>query len=659
MLELSSIELRYIVNHINDKLLDGYYVSQISGITKDSFTIKLHHSVHADIILMISVKGIWISKIGFRQLEENNFVKNMKKELERSRILTLGQLDSERIINIKFADYDGNIRLLICEFFGNGNIILCDEKMNIISILTPLEVRHRLLRVGMMYVPPPSRGLDVFQISYSDIISEVKEENTNLDVARWLGRIFSFPKKFSEEILSRSNIQCKKIRELSEAELRRIFANIQGLIDEVLDDTKHEPVIILDEENNPIIASHRKLSNMKDLNVCSTNSFMDAIDRVLTNEIMNIGKKIFTHEIDKKVVILEHDLIEQDKAKQQVLAKSDSIRKLALELMQISSSSILDLESLLKKYSGKILLEKGKKYLQIMDEQIPLEANIPKVSSQLYARAKELERGGEKIDTLRSKILTEINDLKKRTSIAEKNLKFKRQKSREWFERYRWFLTSGGLLVIGGRDASSNSAIIRKHMTDQDIVFHAEIHGSPFFLIKNLNSTSNSIEQDDQNILETATATISFSRAWREGLSTADAYWVFPDQVKKGAPTGQFLPKGSFVIEGKRNYIKGINLKLAFGVFKEQDSYNMICGPQNSVKIKSIIYVILLPGGIDAMNAAKKLKTELIKNLDKINNEKNDTLIEFLKQTSVDDIIRLLPPGKMKLFSIEKGDKYI
>ncbi len=83
MLELSSIELRYIVNHINDKLLDGYYVSQISGITKDSFTIKLHHSDHPDIILMISVKGIWISKIGFRQLEENNFVKNMKKELER------------------------------------------------------------------------------------------------------------------------------------------------------------------------------------------------------------------------------------------------------------------------------------------------------------------------------------------------------------------------------------------------------------------------------------------------------------------------------------------------------------------------------------------------------------------------------------------------
>jgi predicted ribosome quality control (RQC) complex YloA/Tae2 family protein len=128
MLELSSIELRYIVNHINDKLLDGYYVSQISGITKDSFTIKLHHSDHPDIILMISVKGIWISKIGFRQLEENNFVKNMKKELERSRILTLEQLDSERIINIKFADYDGNIRLLICEFFGNGHIILCDEK---------------------------------------------------------------------------------------------------------------------------------------------------------------------------------------------------------------------------------------------------------------------------------------------------------------------------------------------------------------------------------------------------------------------------------------------------------------------------------------------------------------------------------------------------
>jgi predicted ribosome quality control (RQC) complex YloA/Tae2 family protein len=98
-------------------------------------------------------------------------------------------------------------------------------------------------------------------------------------------------------------------------------------------------------------------------------------------------------------------------------------------------------------------------------------------------------------------------------------------------------------------------------MTENDIVFHAEIHGSPFFLLKNARNNENS-----DSIEETAQATVSFSRAWKDGLSSADAYWVFPNQVKKGAPTGQYLPKGSFVIEGKRNFCRGIELKLAIGL---------------------------------------------------------------------------------------------
>jgi len=32
------------------------------------------------------------------------------------------------------------------------------------------------------------------------------------------------------------------------------------------------------------------------------------------------------------------------------------------------------------------------------------------------------------------------------------------------------------------------------------------------------------------------------------------AYWIHPDQVKKSAPSGEFLPKGSFTIEGQRNF---------------------------------------------------------------------------------------------------------
>jgi len=654
--ELSSIELRYIVNCVNSKLITigGYYLSQVHGITKDSLALKFHHSIERDILLIISTKGMWITKMVFKQVEENELVRNAKKEIERSRIISLEQLDSERIAIFKFEHPDSTIRYLICEFFGQGNIIICDESMKILSILNSLEVRHRTLRIGLKYSQPPSKGLDIFKISIEKFESQYQDETRNLEISKWLGRSFSLPKKFVEEILFRGNTNNnKKIKELTRDNLLSIFTNTKKIVEEVICENKHSPIVILDTNNVPFDASHLPLKTMENLIIKPMDSFMDALDEVLCNDLITIGKRLHTIELDNKLSILEHDLSEQDKAKQKVLAKSTTIRKLASDLMNISSSNPIELDNLLNKHSSKLILEKGKKYLAIGEEQIQFEENVRKVSSLLYGRAKEMERGSETIDKARLKILDEITELKRKTNIAEKKIDVKEQKSKEWFERYRWFITSDGLLVIGGRDASSNSAIIRKHMTEQDVVFHAEIHGSPFFLVKNIGINEEEINQNSQSLLEGAIATVSFSRGWKDGLSSADAYWVYPNQVKKGAPTGQFLPKGSFVIEGKRNFIKGLELKLSIGVTKENDNYKIICGPVESIKSKSIIHSILLPGTLDPMHTAKKIKTELI------NNSQNKAeLIEYLKKVSLDDIIRVLPSGKIKISLSERGKLY-
>lgn len=660
-MELSSIELSYIVNYVNFKFTSGgYYVSQINAITKDSLALKFHHSSEQDILLAISTKGMWVTKMLFKQVEENDLVKNARKQLERSRIITIQQLGSERIAILKFEHHDNEIRYLICEFFGQGNIIICDESMKIISILNSLEVRHRTLHTGLKYAPPPFYGSDIFKISLEEFKSKFQNETKNLEITKWLGRVLSLPKKFVEETLFRAQItEDRKIKEITINELEVIFTRTKKLVDEVICEKKHSPIVILDAENIPIDASHVILKKMEDYNIKPAPTFMEALDEVLCNDIITIGKKIHTVELDKRISILEHDLHEQDKAKQRVLSKSNAIRNLAADLMNISIYDPVALNALLDKHSSNLIIEKGKKYLNIVEEQIPLDENLRKVSSQLYQRAKEMERGSETIDKARDKILDEMKELRKKTTIAETKIKLKEQKTKEWFERYRWFVTSNGLLVIGGRDASSNSAIIRKHMTDQDLVFHAEIHGSPFFLIKNIGpdsveGNSSTTTTNNQSILETAIATVTFSRGWKEGLSSADAYWVYPNQVKKGAPTGQFLPKGSFVIEGKRNFVKALELKLSIGVTKDNDSYKLICGPVDSIKLKSIIYSIIVPGGTDPMNAAKKIKSELIANSQNL----DDNLTEFLKRMSLDDVIRILPSGKIKIASSAKGILY-
>ena len=168
-MELSGIELRYLVNEIRNTVIKGYYVSNITAITKDSFLFKLHHSTEPDIILMVSTKGLWITRLKFKQIEENVLISIIKTELERAKLESVEQINSERIITIKFKLMDGKTRIMVGEFFGQGNIILCDESMQILAILNPIEVRHRTLKAGFRYVHPPVRGIDVFTISVEQL----------------------------------------------------------------------------------------------------------------------------------------------------------------------------------------------------------------------------------------------------------------------------------------------------------------------------------------------------------------------------------------------------------------------------------------------------------------------------------------------------------
>src|ERR1044072_3707139 len=172
---------------MNSKIVSigGYYLSQISGITKDSLLLKFHHSTEQDILIIVSTAGMWITKLVLKQVEENDLVRNAKKELERSRIVSIKQLGSERIAILKFEHHDSTIRHVICEFFGQGNIIICDESMKILSILNPLEVRHRTLRTGLKYAPPPSYGSDIFKISIEEFKTKYQNEIKNLEITRW------------------------------------------------------------------------------------------------------------------------------------------------------------------------------------------------------------------------------------------------------------------------------------------------------------------------------------------------------------------------------------------------------------------------------------------------------------------------------------------
>lgn len=652
-MELSNLEIRFLVTEISSIIDNEYYVSNVVNVSKNSFLFKFHHSTKSDVLLMISTKGIWITKTVYKQFEETDIIKSLRSHLERAKMISISQHSFERIIILKFKTLDDIVKILVLELFGNGNIVLCDANMSIISILTSLVVRHRTLKPGLKYIFPPLKGLDIFEITFKQFLQSFNQANLDLDVPRWLGRTISMPKKFVEEIVHRSNIKKQFVKELSECDCKILFDTTKNLVTEITDKKNHKPVVIVDQYEKAIDSLPIVLNEMNQVHYRSVGSFMEGIDEAMNNLLINENLKTKTFATDLKMQNLIHDLDEQNKAKTLVIEKSQAIRILATALKNLSGNYLRITDSeyflgdLFKKYGSLIILEKGKKYVTIKDEKILLEENTQKLASSLFSNAKRLESGLESINAASNKILKQIEELKLHNEKINKKIEYKQQISKEWFERYRWFITSDEILAIGGRDASSNSVIIRKHLTEDDIVFHAEIHGSPFFILK-----KGSLVNFESSITETAIATVCFSRAWKDNLSSGDCYWIEPNQIKKGAPSGQFLPKGSFVIEGKRNYIKKIELKLGLCLISVGNQYKLMCGPLSAVKKKGLVYVTLVPGGYEPLISAKKVKSEIINKLNEVSHPFSDQLKKF----PIDEFLRIMPSGSTKIIDSGLGD---
>ena len=232
-MELSGIELHFLVNKINSKVSSGFYVSNISFITKNSILLKLHHPIESDIMLMVSTKGIWLTNKKYKQVEENQFVKALSKEIERAKISSISQPGSERIFLVHFVNRDDKVRILLVEIFGKGNIILCDESMKILWILNPVEVRHRTLKTGSDYVLPPSRGEDVLHITVESMMDSPSPLPNDIEVVKWLGKSTSLPRKYVEEILFQSGNNTKFANQLSNNDIEIIYEKTKEITDKV------------------------------------------------------------------------------------------------------------------------------------------------------------------------------------------------------------------------------------------------------------------------------------------------------------------------------------------------------------------------------------------------------------------------------------------
>ena len=154
---------------------------------------------------------------------------------------------------------------------------------------------------------------------------------------------------------------------------------------------------------------------------------------------------------------------------------------------------------------------------------------------------------------------------------------------------------------------TTNEIIIKNYTDKRDIVFHADIVGSPFVVIKVGDGTPSKTTLE-----EAAQMVASYSRAWKMGVNAVDVYWIKPDQVSKTPPSGEYLPRGSFMISGTRQYLRSVPLKLAIGIKYTSEGIVVIGGPSSAINSQTSLFVNIVPGRVKTGQLVKRLVTMLI-----------------------------------------------
>lgn len=133
-----------------------------------------------------------------------------------------------------------------------------------------------------------------------------------------------------------------------------------------------------------------------------------------------------------------------------------------------------------------------------------------------------------------------------------------------WFEKFLFFISSDGYLVIGGKDSQQNELLYRRYLKKGDIYVHADLQGASTVIVKN-NPRTPDAPIPPSTLSQAGAMTVCTSSAW-DSKALMGAWWVNPDQVSKTTPTGEYLTTGGFVIRGRKNLLPPSQLLLGFGV---------------------------------------------------------------------------------------------
>ena len=649
---MSNVDIYTISDELN-KLLSGARVDKSFQPTNDIVVVRFHvpGTGRVDLVMQCG------SRIHTSQYPLDNptippsFPMLLRKRIKGAHVESIKQHNFDRVVEIKVKK--DKYYTIIVEIFDKGNIILLDEDNNIIQPLKRKQLSSRDISSKREYQFPEERGINPIEITHD----ELKElfENGDSDIVRTLA-MNGLGSLYSEEILKRANetVEIEKTTptaELNDEQIAGIYNALKNLFDD-LKEGSIKPQIVKKDKKEDVVPLN--LVKYEDFEKTYYTNFNEACDEFYSKKVNSSIKDVKEAAWNKKVNKFEKRLaLQQETLDNFAKTIEDSQHK--GEVIYSNYPSIENIINVVNSARGKgysfkeigKILKKAKKdgmaeaqiyesidkmgvlTLDIDDTKLIIDPKltIPENAETYYEKAKKAKRKSKGALVAIENTKKQLEEIRSKKDIAMEHIavpKKRVKKDLKWYEKLRWFISSENILVVGGRDANSNENVVKKYLEPNDIYLHADIHGASSTAIK-LNGT----ELNDKILKESGEFAASFSSAWSKGFTTQDVFWVKPDQVSKTPEAGEFLAKGSFVIRGHRNYIRGARVKLAIGIV-DYEGKRIMAGPIEALEAHCENYVVLKPGFTKKEAIAKKI-------LHKIN---EDDLL------TLDDIIRVLPSGK-------------
>lgn len=162
--------------------------------------------------------------------------------------------------------------------------------------------------------------------------------------------------------------------------------------------------------------------------------------------------------------------------------------------------------------------------------------------------------------------------------------------------KYKWFVTSHKTMVVGGKNADQNDELLKTVLATDEAyyVLHTSDPGSPFSIL--LRETS---KVKREELLECATFTACFSRAWKERKKKVSVDIFKTSQLSKEPR----MKAGMWRVTGR---VEKVSVTLELGLVKQKGTLRAVPLATNSKPL-----MVVIPGTIDKESMAAQLGVEL------------------------------------------------